>query len=287
VPKGWTLVSLMAVYFLFSQNFTTTYIGSLCLSPLWTLAVEEHFYLLAPVFVRRLTKRQFLTGVFALIAAAPLVRFLFYLHFHADPQWTWDGVVLPLDTWTFCRMDSLALGVGLAIAWETKRGRDFIKSHIRHFHIGLALFVALTAVSEYIQMKHIQSLYAAQQSLADTVLSLSSLCLIIIALADPKSWISSVLRWSWLRRLGRVGYCFYLIHWGVYWAMLRFAFHSELGRNLYLELALAPVCFAITWSLAELSWRWFEFPIIQFGRRYIPQPARPAAAHLAPVPSTT
>src|SRR6185436_4559473 len=71
---------------------------------LWSIAVEEQFYLVWPLLVLLIAPRRWL-GVFAAVAlAAPLFRLFFH---HVSP----DAVV----RLTPCRMDMLALGAILGV----------------------------------------------------------------------------------------------------------------------------------------------------------------------------
>src|SRR4051812_15765629 len=73
----------------------------------WSLAVEEHFYLVWPALVFFLSRRAAMGVCVALIAAAIAIRTGRVLN-HAEIEATY--------TWTFCRMDCLAIGSLLALA---------------------------------------------------------------------------------------------------------------------------------------------------------------------------
>src|SRR5262249_44795416 len=64
-------------YLCFTQNIAMAVkrdIGPYWLGVTWSLAVEEQFYLLAPLALLRLTTRQIVIGCVALIVASPIVR---------------------------------------------------------------------------------------------------------------------------------------------------------------------------------------------------------------------
>lgn len=81
-----------------------------CFDPLWSLAVEEQFYLVWPVVVYLLTPRRLGQLSLALIVIAPVLRAL--AHFSDQ---------LPVYTLAPFRMDLLAAGALIAIAWRSRR----------------------------------------------------------------------------------------------------------------------------------------------------------------------
>ena len=77
------------------------------LNHLWSLAVEEHFYLVWPLLVGVLAPRALTRLCVVLVLGVPVLRFAL-IELHVAP---------PLATYVFspCRMDALALGGLLAI----------------------------------------------------------------------------------------------------------------------------------------------------------------------------
>ncbi len=72
--------------------------------PLWSLAVEEHFYILWPAFVRNLTKERLALLSCAIVAGTPILRAIGFIR--------GDG---GLDWYTWFVADGLAAGSLLAI----------------------------------------------------------------------------------------------------------------------------------------------------------------------------
>jgi peptidoglycan/LPS O-acetylase OafA/YrhL len=95
--------------------------------PLWSLAVEEQFYLVWPFAVYFLSERRLRWLALALIAGAPVLRGT--LHF----QQHW-----PIYTLTPFRMDLLAAGALLWLEWE----RDREKIIRRGGRVGVLLIAA-------------------------------------------------------------------------------------------------------------------------------------------------
>src|SRR6267154_983284 len=110
-PEKWTIVP---TYIFFVQNLVKkrlSWIAAAWLSPLWSLAVEEQFYLVMPFLVRFFPRRWLLVSLFAAIAGAPLARIIV---FHWDAGHTAQYVATP------CRADALAMGVLLALGWRNE-----------------------------------------------------------------------------------------------------------------------------------------------------------------------
>jgi peptidoglycan/LPS O-acetylase OafA/YrhL len=105
-------------YVFFVQNFLVAATGTWGLPHLqatWSLAVEEQFYLLAPLIIRRVSSERLPWLLLACIAAAPVWRLA---------MWTLlPTSIAPYAAITLlpCRMDSLALGA--LIAWSVRSNR--------------------------------------------------------------------------------------------------------------------------------------------------------------------
>jgi peptidoglycan/LPS O-acetylase OafA/YrhL len=87
-----------------------------------------------------------------------------------------------------------------------------------------------------------------------------------IALLDGRSLVARVARWRFLRECGRISYCFYLIHLGIlglcHWIFFRSLPHIDDLPGFGVTL----LAVAVTWVIAQLSWKFFEKPLIDLGR---------------------
>jgi len=105
VPMSFIVLSL-----LYLSNLTPLFGVAIAYPILWSLAVEEHFYLIWPWVVRRLGNRSLLFCCVAVIIASPLLRLATYFltekngkMFYVCNDYTWNS------------LDGLASGAVLAI----------------------------------------------------------------------------------------------------------------------------------------------------------------------------
>ena len=114
-------------HFFFLQNLMVLPFAGLAgawFSHLWSLAVEEQFYLVSPLVVQLLSKRLLTIFLACVIAAAPLLR-VTLLAKHTDPWLV--NVLMP------CRADSLAIGMLAALFWRREGFREWLSERSGNF----------------------------------------------------------------------------------------------------------------------------------------------------------
>jgi peptidoglycan/LPS O-acetylase OafA/YrhL len=95
----------------------------------WSLAIEEQFYLLAPLMVFLLPPRRLPWALGAMALLAPAVRtVLFFTH---QPHWHLAYVLLP------GRCDPLAIGMLGAYAMSKPAFVAWLRAHLRELSLGL------------------------------------------------------------------------------------------------------------------------------------------------------
>lgn len=214
------------------------------LIPTWSLAVEEQFYLCAPVLIMMIPKRFLPTGLGAVCAAAILSRYVL----RADPS----AVELLLP----CRMDVLAIGFGAALIHRNANAADRV--------LWLLFFSAsCMAVTGTLLIVRLD----VGKLLAPTLVPLSAAAAMLAAIHGAA--FASLLRARWLRFFGEISYGVYLIHQPV----LILLTGAVLGVTIYVpgfqHIPMALVAGLITISAATLSWRYFERPIIAEAKRFL------------------
>jgi peptidoglycan/LPS O-acetylase OafA/YrhL len=264
-PAGYSTPFIFASFLFMCQNFFVAIIESTYIvSPTWTLALEEQFYLLAPPSIKRLSQRRLIQVLCGVILFAPVLRgFIIKVIGHGD---LWSRVATYI--WTPCHADALAIGVLLAIAWESEEKRRWLREHSRLLSLGMVVFTAIGSLLLWLSGTTIPHTYILTAAFSQTAMEFSCLCMMVFVLTRPESWLCTFLRSDPMRGIGKISYCLYLVHWGVLWIIVRFVLHTRFGASPRLELAMAPVALVISLGLSKLSWKFIESPMVRRGHRF-------------------
>lgn len=221
------------------------------LSPLWSLAVEEHFYLLFPIFYLMLLRSELSpTQLAALLGgictAALMWRFVLMGSFHVF----WNRVYTGTDT----RLDSILFGAIMAIA-----ANPVIDGFPRLSHkwCGIAAVVSTVVLLATIAARDEFFRQTARYSIQG--IALFSVFFYIVRYPDslPSRW----LEWKPLTTLGDLSYALYVFHYTV-----MFAVTTWITTRPAATLVLT---FAIACSLALLSRRYVERPAARLRNRML------------------
>jgi peptidoglycan/LPS O-acetylase OafA/YrhL len=230
-------------YALFAMNFAEVFkVGVPGLGILWSLAVEEQFYLFWPFVALNFSPRIVLRFAVALVILAPILRGA------ATPFLQDHSAIYYLMPF---RMDLLASGAILAVLWQEPGAL----ARWRRWGLALmggGLLVLIACVRIF------PDFHAEGNTFVFNVLGYSLICCIATGLlaftlgADKGLWMR-LMTWKPVRWIGLVSYTSYLVHTG---ALALINPTSSLVLNRLLALA-----FVIAY--ASLSWFVLEKPILQ------------------------
>ena len=206
---------------------------------LWSVAVEEQFYLVWPLVVYALGTTA-LRRICVLGIGGALVFRVALLRGGAD--WTARYVLTP------ARLDALFVGAWLATA------------HISRVPRWLLMIAMLTLGAMGVAGASAET--ALMSTLGYSVIALASGIMLAALLTEPG--LERLFGWSPLRLAGRYSYTAYLLHPMII-AELHTHFFSLYTRRFLLLVA------AVTFALAWLSWRIYEEPILRL-KRFFPEP---------------
>lgn len=216
---------------------------------LWSIAVEEQFYLVWPFVVRWMPKIGLLILCAGLVHFSTTIRHLTDDHF--GQAWSLASYML-----TFCRLDGLAAGAFLAIffklAWEKR---------VPHLDWAVRALLVWMAIRLFSALWHGATHYQGTMAafIFGSVLFLSFN-------PSPRAIIRQAMEMDWLRHLGKYSYALYVFHhlpraiWEqhIVEPLLANGINPFVAQFIYFGLA-----FGMTYGLARLSWRFIEEPFLR------------------------
>jgi peptidoglycan/LPS O-acetylase OafA/YrhL len=232
--------SILAVI-LFYRNYV--YAGGWYTAHFWSLAVEEHFYLMWPAILC-------IVGAARGGRTAVTLVFMAIVWHIADSYFNWIGHFWPLLHGDIHRtdynLDVLFLGAALAYLWRWEPARVALQRVVRSYWvlgIWAAQLLLMSTRSSSWQYTGVELLMAP---------------LPLITIADPGSWLSRILETRWLAWIGRLSYSLYL------WQQLtlRLTFLPRVFQQL-------PVNVLLTFLAASFSYYFVERRFIQLGGRIV------------------
>lgn len=231
-------------------------------SHLWSLSVEEQFYLVWPallgacsLLVRRGSsfgwddRRMMMTVCFVLVAISVATRTLVL---HSEPLAAY--VLLP------ARMDALAVGAFIALWIRGPRGVAPALQVSAPVLIGV-LIVALYVVG--FTLGPASYLDPLKQKVGYTLWAVLFGAVILQVVGHPDGPFARLLGRSWLARTGRISYGLYLIHYPVIFVLSHLGV-ADAGFPLFVVATLL-----VTYALSILSWHCIESPALRL-KRYFP-----------------
>jgi peptidoglycan/LPS O-acetylase OafA/YrhL len=258
-PKIWYDVG---AHFLFLQNLGFIHysgLGSAWFVSTWSLAVEEQFYLAAPMIIRWLSSRVLVGFLISVFLLAPLLRVL--VHFSFPPTASLDlaYVLMP------CRADSLAVGMLVAILWRRPQSHRWLQNNPSTVYLLVGIFLTgIVLLDDYSPSHH----SIVMQSVGFSWLAIFFGLILILTLVSPRGPIASLARMSWLHELGRVSYCLYIIHQAVNLFCHAILQPTPDSTNDWKVLAVPTVAIVLSYAIAKLSWIYLEQPLLRRGHTF-------------------
>jgi peptidoglycan/LPS O-acetylase OafA/YrhL len=216
------------------------------LQHLWSLAVEEQFYIIFPIIFALTVKRwQYKVLPYIIIGALASTMLMMFLYSpDKDPSRIYYGT----DT----RATGLLIGVALAFVWWPWLNQKKL-TQFYEFLLNLTGFIALAALLWYFTA--ITEFNSFLYTGGFLLVSVTTAVLIAVTVHPQSIIFSGFLSLKPLLWFGLRSYSIYLWHWPVF-VLTRPQLDIRLDG-----FALLVLRFAITFALAEISYRFIEIPV--------------------------
>lgn len=226
-----------------------------CFSPLWSLQIEEQFYLLFPLLVRRLTPKTLGPVLWGLVCFSPLLRIVLY-YLYPENQ-------LVQYVWLPCRMDGLGLGALIALRFRSGSW-NLPKARLTIMVLALMAFTATCAAWSGYDLTT-----AFNRTLGFFLSPITCAGVVIWLVRFRGSNLTSILRIPPFRHLANISYSAYLFHCPVAVALIAVSKRVGFGSLGEGHLRVVTV-FVLTVLASSLSWSFLEKPMMQLKERLFP-----------------
>jgi peptidoglycan/LPS O-acetylase OafA/YrhL len=224
------------------------------LGHLWSLAVEEQFYMLWPFIVWRVRQRiTLLWVILSVLIAGPLLRALLLA----------EGMnSVAMSRLLVTRADSLLFGGGVALLVRGPLANRIPAQRILIISASLLAVLLLLAHGPEATSPWICTI-------GYTAIAACSASLIYLA-QQGSNWASNLFDRPLLQFFGRYSYGLYIFH-GLYFVYLRhlaITFGYQIRSGILAQLLIFAFGFLLSIALALLSYHFFEAPLLKLKRRF-------------------
>lgn len=246
-------------YATYLQNFHVagSGLGANWMAVTWSLAVEEQFYLVAPLMIWSLSPRALPVVLSVLIVLAPICRVA--LQWRLDPSGLASYVLLP------ARWDALFLG--MLAAWAFRQPgcveslRQVLPAIRKALAFGLVILAAMIATNQNIGSW-------GMTAAGYTVIAACALAMVLLAMISAGGVVHRLLRVRPLVWLGTISYGVYLFHQPIAGVLHGVLLGQPPRVTNVTEAAVTLLSWTCTLALAAASARFFERPIVAAGHRW-------------------
>ncbi len=237
-------------------NWYIVFIGfpSSVIFPLWSVSIEEQFYLTWPLIVRRVSQMTMVMFAVGLLGVATAARFYLGAHHRLESE-VWCN--------TLVQLDPIAAGILIAVLL---RGTVPQFSKLARTAMTVAGVVCLATAALYFGIKN-DPLTTARIVLGYPTVAIGAVLLLLAVLRQGANPTRALVY------LGRISYGLYVFH------VLGLTISDYVVPNQTANLARYSlrvfVALALTVTMAAISYRWLETPFLKLKQRFTYVLSRP------------
>ena len=258
---------------------------------LWSVAIEEQFYLVWPLLVWCVPRRTMLLLSVALAAETAILRA--WLLAHGGVPVVLVGVHVPTSPYavyllTATRLDGLALGSAVALWSRGPRGWAPLARVAR----PVAAFAALALVAvAWIDHGLGPQAHWTQRVGFSAIALLAAAVLVRAVTAPASSRTARVLGHAALRHVGRYSYALYLLHYPILWWLENIGLRigrvaTVAGSQLPGQVVFFAVAGGASYAAARITWVVIERPFLGMKRWFAGDVRREATPVAVDDPAT-
>lgn len=242
-PEAQLSAANVAGLWTFTSNWTMIFNGfpHNAGTVLWSVSVEEQFYLVWPLLILFLGARQIPTIAIVSIILATVARVVQAAYRAEDIQFWYS---------TFSHVDSISIGA--LIAYLTRNGLPQWANTRR-------ISILVAGMMVFISLRKIGGLTLAPEWTALVRYPSMTIWCAAVLIA-VLGWRSPTNRaFAWLVYLGKISFGLYVFHLAIIWGL------EELTDNLFV---IIPLSFAATVVAAAISYRYLELPFLRIKEKF-------------------
>jgi peptidoglycan/LPS O-acetylase OafA/YrhL len=231
--------------------------GASALHHLWSLSVEEQFYLVWPLVILLLRKPPYLmVFIMALLLAALGLRL-----------WIWNNEMADLayfNLYTFTRIDGLCIGCMIALLQRINTG--FLKKYTT----VIVLFFAGLNFAFFFINRNNQFSFPYLAIVGYTTFAMIFGLLVNEAVTGNSKLVNFIFNIPLLKFFGRISYSFYVLHWPVFLLLSPWLYTWVRGMvsGSMLPVAVALLATLTGIGISWLSYRYFESYFLKMKDRF-------------------